>query len=55
MTFIDSNDPERQQPLVLNTLIGPQDGATRLFLLRGTRTCGMGAGLHWHGGEEATS
>ena len=53
MTFIDSTDPDRQWPLVLNTLIGPQDGATRLFLLRGTRTRGMGAGLHWYGGEEA--
>ena len=53
MTFIDTAHPDRQHPLELNTLIGPQDGATRLFLLRGTRTRGMGVGLHWHGGEEA--
>ena len=53
MTFIDTSEPERQRPDVLNTLIGPQDGATKLFLLRGTRRQGMGAGLHWHGGEEA--
>src|SRR5260370_40169452 len=53
MTFIDTDELERQRPYVLNTLIGPQDGATRLFLLRGTHTRGMGAGLHRHGGEEA--
>jgi len=53
MTFIDTNEPDRQRPYVLNTLIGPQDGATRVFLIRGTRRRGMGAGLHRHGGEEA--
>ena len=53
MTFIDTNEPDRGRPYVLNTLLGPQDGAARLFLLRGTRRRGMGAGLHRHAGEEA--
>lgn len=53
MTFINTNDPERQRPYTLNPLIGPKDGAQKLFLLQGTRPHGTFAGLHWHGGEEA--
>lgn len=53
MTFIDTNDPQRQRPSSLNQLIGPQDGANKIFLLRGTRRQGTFVGLHWHGGEEA--
>ena len=53
MTFIDTNDPKRQRPFGLNELIGPQEGANKIFLLRGTRRKGGFVGLHWHGGEEA--
>ncbi len=53
MTFIDTNNSDLHRPYLLNTLIGSQDGATRLFLLRWTCLRQMGFGLHRHGGEEA--